>query len=57
MDVRILTHSGGEYVATVVHFDATQLNEKLNDINVNTVAIGDVILSRIDVKLVVPISE
>jgi len=55
--LKIITHSGGEYEVTVEEYDASQVNTDLNDNQINTVAFGDVILSRIDVKAVVPIIE
>ena len=55
--LKIITHSGGEYAVEVENYDAAQVNADLNDNQINTVAFGDVILSRIDVKAVVPIIE
>jgi len=57
MKLKILTHNSGEYETTVDEFDPLVLNEQLNDLNVNTVAIGNVILSRIDVKNVSVVEE
>jgi hypothetical protein len=54
-NLKIITHSGGEYEVTVEAYDPVQINEDLNNNNINTVAFADVILSRIDVKAVVPI--
>jgi hypothetical protein len=55
--LKITTHSGSEYLVTVENYDAAQVNDDLNNIEINTVVFGDVILSRIDVKAVVPIPE
>ena len=55
--LKIITHSGGEYAVEVENYDAAQVNADLNNHEINTVAFGDVILSRIDVKAVVPIIE
>jgi hypothetical protein len=55
MNLKIITHSGGEYEVTVEAYDPIQINEDLNNNNINTVAFADVILSRIDVKAVIPI--
>lgn len=52
--IKITTHSGGEYTAEMEPYEAAALNEQLNDDTVNTVLFGDIILSRIDVKSVVP---
>lgn len=57
MTVKILTHSSGEYETQVAEFNAIELNDQLNNNSVNTVIIGGLIFSRIDVKTVVPIVE
>jgi hypothetical protein len=56
-NLKITTHSGSEYLVSVKNYDAAQVNNDLNNIEINTVVFGDVILSRIDVKSVVPIIE
>lgn len=53
--LKVLTHSSGEFTTTVDSFDATDLNKKLNSSEINTVLIGDINISRIDVKLVTPV--
>lgn len=55
--LKITTHSGNEYEAIVDDYNAEQLNENLNNNEINTVVIGDIIISRIDVKAVVPTEE
>lgn len=57
MNLKIKTHSGGEYLVTVDEYNPDELNQKLNSNDLNTVKFGDIILSRIDVKSVVPIEE
>ncbi|MED4052930.1 hypothetical protein P4654_01990 [Niallia taxi] len=57
MILKIQTHSGSEYEATVQEYNASEINEKLNSNEVNTVAFGEIILSRIDVKSVVPVVD
>lgn len=57
MKLNIKTHSGSEYEVEVQEYNAAETNEKLNRNDVNTVAFGDVIISRIDVKSVVPVEE
>jgi hypothetical protein len=54
-NLKIITHSGSEYDVQVETYDPVQTNTDLNDNNINTVAFGNVILSRIDVKAVVPV--
>jgi hypothetical protein len=56
MRLKILTHNSGEYEVEVADYNAEELNLTLNDNNVNTIALGSVIVSRIDVKTIVPIS-
>ncbi|UQZ76858.1 hypothetical protein C2I17_21205 [Niallia circulans] len=53
--LKIKTHSGSEFEAEVQNYNAAEVNEKLNRNDVNTVAFGDIIVSRIDVKSVVPV--
>lgn len=53
----IITHSGNEYETDVENYDPVKLNEDMNSMELNTVLIGDVILSRIDVKGVSKKSE
>jgi hypothetical protein len=55
--LRIVTHNSGEYETEVESFDPVEMNEQLNNIEVNTVVIGDLILSKIDVKVISPIKE
>jgi len=55
--LKINTHSGSQYEAEVANYNAAEINEKLNRNDVNTVAFGDIIVSRIDVKSVAPIEE
>lgn len=50
MILTIITHSGKEYETEVDAYDPVQLNDDMNNMDLNTVLIGDVILSRIDVK-------
>jgi hypothetical protein len=57
MQLKILTHEGKEYDVSEEIYDAASLNEKLNDNQVNTVLIGGLILSRITIKEVIPITE
>lgn len=55
MKVKILTHNSGEYETEVEVFDAVEFDKKLNDINLNTILIGNINISRIDVKLIMPL--
>lgn len=55
MKIKIVTHSGSEYTVEIETYDPIQMNSDLNNREINTVAFGEIILSRIDVKAVVPI--
>lgn len=55
--LNIITHSGKEYETQVENYDPSALNDDMNNLELNTVLIGDVILSRIDVKGVSKKSE
>lgn len=55
--LEISTHDGEVYKTTVEDYDAVALNEEMNDNTINTVVISDIIVSRINVKSVVPINE
>lgn len=57
MNLTILTHDGLTYETAVETYDAVALNADLNNSEVNTVVIGDMIFSRINVKSVVPTAE
>jgi hypothetical protein len=48
--VKVTTHSGESYETIIESYDPIKLNSDLNDIQLNTVLIGDVILAKIDVK-------
>ena len=53
MNLLVSTHDGKEYEVNVETYDPIALNADLNNNEVNTVVIGDVIISRINVKSVV----
>lgn len=55
--LKIATHDGLEYEALVEQYDEVALNAELNDGTINTVVIGKIIVSRINVKSVVPVDE
>jgi len=52
----IETHDGNSFEVTVEKYDPVALNEELNNQNVNTVVLGDLVVSRINVKSIVPLS-
>jgi len=55
--LKINTHSGSQYEVEVEIYNAAEINERLNRNDVNTVAFGDIIVSRIDVKSVAPFED
>lgn len=55
MELRVVTHSGEDLIVEEEHYNAKELNEILNNPDIYTVTIGDVIFSRIDIKLVLPV--
>jgi hypothetical protein len=48
--ILVNTHSGKEYEINVEEYNPVEINENLNNREVNTIIIGDVIIARIDVK-------
>ncbi|WP_163526607.1 hypothetical protein [Halobacillus ihumii] len=54
VQLTIETHSGHIFDVEVEDFDATVLNTKLNDETINSVEIGGLTRSRIDIKGVTP---
>ena len=57
LQLRVLTHSGEDAIVEVEKYNAKELAEKLNSHELNVIDIGDVVFSKIDIKLVKPIAE
>lgn len=57
MKVEILTHNGGRYETEVPDYNAELINTEANNRDLNTLKIGEIIISRIELKMVVPINE
>lgn len=55
--LKVFTHSSGEFETSVEAYDPVEMDAKLNNNELNTVLIGDINISRIDVKLVLPVVE
>lgn len=53
--LNITTHSGEEDIVEVDEYNSADLAKSLNDIDVQSIAIGDHVYSRIDVKNVKPV--
>lgn len=54
MELEILTHSGKHLIVSVSSYDAKEVNEKLNNLEINSIELGGVNFSRIDIKLIIP---
>ena len=57
MKLKVFTHNSGEFETTVEEYNAAEVNQQLNSNEVNTIVIGDLILSRIDVKVIHRVDE
>ena len=55
--LKIETHDGQSFEVEVEEYNPVELNDKLNDNAINTVAIGDLIISRINLKSVKPLVD
>lgn len=55
--LEVSTHGSESFIVEVEEYNAESLNEQLNDNDINTVALGDLVISRINVKSVKPIQE
>lgn len=55
MILKVFTHTSGEFETTVETFDPNALNNQLNDADTNSILIGNLNISRIDIKAVIPV--
>jgi len=55
--LKIETHDGNSYEVEVEKYNAVDLNDKLNNVECNTVVLGDLVISKINVKSVRPLRE
>lgn len=55
--LNITTHSGDDDIVEVEVYDAKELEEKRNNNELESIAIGDNVYSRIDLKNIKPIKE
>lgn len=55
--IEVATHSGREHVCKVDEYDVFALQEKTNDNSIQTIAIGDRLFSRIDIKYIGPAED
>jgi hypothetical protein len=54
MNLRILTHDGLDLMAESETYIAEEVNEKLNNNDVHTIVLGNMIFSRINIKAIIP---
>ena len=57
MRIEVLTHNGGRYETEVETYDPVKINEEANNNQINTIIIGDIVVSRIQLKLVCPVAD
>jgi hypothetical protein len=57
MKLRIITHDGMELITDDATFNANEVNELLNNNDIHTIVLGDMIFSRINIKTIIPESE
>lgn len=55
--LKVTTHSGDEDIVAVKEYSASDLAKQMNDNEVHSIVIGDMIYSRIDLKNVKPIKD
>ncbi|MCJ7840496.1 hypothetical protein MUB24_06090 [Lederbergia sp. NSJ-179] len=55
--LEVSTHGSESFIVEVEEYNAESLNEQLNDNDINTVVLGDLVISRINVKSVKPVQE
>ena len=55
MSLKVTTHSGDEDSVQVTDYNSLEMAEKMNDENIQGIAIGDNVYSRIDLKSVKPV--
>ncbi|TSB47119.1 hypothetical protein [Alkalicoccobacillus porphyridii] len=55
--LEVVTHSGERVEVEVEEYNAQELNNKINDHDINTIALGDHIFSRIEFKFVRPVKK
>ena len=57
ISLKVTTHSGDEDTVEVDNYNAIEMVEKMNDENIQGIAIGDNVYSRIDLKSIKPIDN
>lgn len=54
MVLKVITHDGLDLTINVDDYNPIEINDKLNDNEIHTVVLGNVIISRINVKTIIP---
>lgn len=57
MKIRVTTHTGDDDIIEVVDYNAEEITRLRNDNEVQSIQIGNLSYSRIDIKLVKPVEE
>ena len=57
MSLKVTTHSGDEDFLEVTGYNSLEMAEKMNDENIQGIAIGNNVYSRIDLKSVKPVDN
>ncbi|WP_053070364.1 hypothetical protein [Alkalihalobacillus pseudalcaliphilus] len=57
LKLSVITQDNETYVTEVENYDSEKINETINDPDRITIVIGDLILSRIDIKRIIPLDE
>ncbi|WP_363549525.1 hypothetical protein [Caldifermentibacillus hisashii] len=55
--LEITCHNGDVFEIEVEVYDPIAINEKLNNNELLTVVIGELVLSRIDIKRIIPVTS
>ena len=55
--LEITTHEGQTFHVELEEYDPITLNEKINNQDINTLQIGELIISRVSIKTVFPVRE
>ena len=55
MSLKVTTHSGDEDSVQVTDYNSLEMAEKMNDENIQGIAIGNNVYSRIDLKSIKPV--
>ena len=57
IELEVTTHDGHDYKVEVEEYDPVTLNDKINDESINTLQIGELIISRLNIKTIIPVRE